>query len=246
LRPYICPDVTGFNLSVPDVLRAERFMNELKSFEQKGDLPNLVVMMLPSDHTVGTRPRQPTPAAKAADNDLAFGQIVEALGNSRFWKDTCVLAIEDDPQAGFDHVSGYRTTAYVASAWTRRHAVIHSPYNQTSLVRTIELILGLPPMNQLDATATSMTDCFTDSPDFTPFTALTNNVPLDQMNPDLKAIHDPIQRKDAVASNRLPLDEVDEAPEDAFNRILWRAQKGSSVAYPGWAVSTSGRAKDRD
>ena len=157
-----------------------------------------------------------------------------------------MLAIEDDPQAGFDHVSGYRTTAYVASAWTRRHAVIHAPYNQTSLVRTIELILGLPPMNQLDATANPMTECFTNQPDYAPFTALLNNVPLDQMNPDLKAIYDPVQRKDAIASNRMPLDEVDEAPEDAFNRILWRAQKGSAAAYPEWAVSASGKRKDRD
>ena len=118
-----------------------------------------------------------------ADNDLAFGQIVEAISHSKFWKDTCIFAIEDDPQNGFDHVSSYRTTAYVVSAYTRRGAVVHTPYNQTSLVRTIELILGLPPMNQLDATATPMFDCFTDQPDFTPFTAVPNHIPLDQMNP---------------------------------------------------------------
>jgi hypothetical protein len=246
LRRYFCPDVTGFNLSVPDVVRADRFIKELTAFEHQGDLPNLVVMMLPSDHTMGTRPKHPTPSAKAADNDLAVGQILDALSHSRFWKDTCVLAIEDDPQAGFDHVSGYRTTAYVASAWTRRHAIIHTPYNQTSLVRTIELILGLPPMNQLDATATPMTDCFADTPDFAPYTALPNNVPLDQMNPELKAINDPIQKKDALASNRLPLDEVDEAPEDPFNRILWRAQKGTRTPYPVWAVDLSAKKKDRD
>jgi hypothetical protein len=246
LRNYFCPNVTGFNLSVPDVLRAERFITELSEFERKGEMPNLIVMMLPCDHTLGTRSKHPTPAAKVADNDLALGQIVEALSRSRFWKDTCVMAIEDDPQAGFDHVSGYRTTAYVASAWTRRHAVVRTPYNQTSLVRTIELMLGLPPMNQLDATATPMTDCFTNTPDFTPYTALTNNIPLDQMNPDLKAINDPILKKDAIVSNRLPLDEVDEAPEDIFNRILWRAQKGTAEPYPIWAVTSAGKKRDRD
>jgi DNA-binding beta-propeller fold protein YncE len=246
LRNYFCPNVTGFNLSVPDVLRAERFITELSEFERKGEMPNLIVMMLPCDHTLGTRSKHPTPAAKVADNDLALGQIVEAVSRSRFWKDTCVMAIEDDPQAGFDHVSGYRTTAYVASAWTRRHAVIHTPYNQTSLVRTIELMLGLPPMNQLDATATPMTDCFTNTPDFTPYTALTNNIPLDQMNPDLKAINNPILKKDAIVSNRLPLDEVDEAPEDIFNRILWRAQKGTTEPYPVWAVSNPGKRWDAD
>src|SRR6185503_6798054 len=110
-----------------------------------------------------------------ADNDLSFGQIVEALSKSRFWKDTCIFAIEDDPQAGWDHVSGYRTTAYVISPYTKRGQVISTQYNQTSLVRTIELILGLPPMNQLDATATPMSDCFTDTPNFTPYIAVANN-----------------------------------------------------------------------
>ena len=121
-----------------------------------------------------------------ADNDLALGQIVEAISHSRFWQETCIFAIEDDPQAGWDHVSGYRTTAYVASPYTRRRATVSTQYNQTSLLRTIELMLGLPPMNQLDATATPMFDCFTNTPDFTPFTALTNNIPLDQMNPEPK------------------------------------------------------------
>ena len=199
----------------------------------------LIVMLLPNDHTSGTKPRSPTPAAKVADNDLAMGQIVAAISHSKFWTNTCIFAIEDDPQMGFDHVSSYRTTAYIVSAYTRRHAVVHTEYNQTSLIRTIELMLGLPPMNQLDATATPMFDCFTEQPDFTPFTAVPNQIPLDQMNPELKAIKDPIQKKFAVASNKLPLDDADECPEDLFNRILWNAQKGSGVEYPAWAVTAS-------
>ena len=133
-----------------------------------------------------------------ADNDLAFGQIVEAVSHSRFWTDTCIFAVEDDPQNGWDHVSGYRTTAYVVSAYTRRGAVVSTQYNQTSLLRTMELMLGLPPMNQMDATATPMFDCFTDTPDFTPFDAVTNNVPLDQMNPDAEE-----NFRRAVAQGRL-------------------------------------------
>src|SRR5262249_25385270 len=155
----------------------------LRDFEAKGSFPNLVIICLPNDHTSGTNPGAPTPAAQVADNDLAFGQIVEALSHSRFWPDTCVFAIEDDPQNGCDHVSGYRTTAYVVSPYTKRHQVVSTQYNQVSMVRTIELILGLPPMNQLDATATPMSDCFTETQDLNPFTALTNNVALDQMNP---------------------------------------------------------------
>ncbi len=163
--------------------RAAIFISELKDFERAGHYPNFTIVCLPNDHTSGTGPNSPTPAAQVADNDLALGQMVEALSHSPFWPETCIFAIEDDPQAGWDHVSGYRTTAYVVSPYTRRGAVVSTQYNQTSLLRTIELMLGLPPMNQMDATATPMTDCFTNQPDFTPYLALTNNVPLDQMNP---------------------------------------------------------------
>ena len=157
------------------------------------------------------------------------------MSHSRFWKDTCIIAIEDDPQNGWDHVSGYRTTAYVISAYTRRGAVIGTQYNQTSLLRTMELMLGLPPMNQMDATATPMFDCFTNTPDFSAFTAMTNNVALDTMNPPPKKIQDAQLRKDALASARLPLDKPDQCPEDVLNRILWRAAMGAKP-YPEWAV----------
>ncbi|MGH7969336.1 MAG: phosphoesterase, partial [Limisphaerales bacterium] len=179
----------------------------------------------------------PTPAAQVADNDLAFGQIVEAISHSPYWKDTCILAIEDDPQSGWDHVSGYRTTAYVISAYTRRHAVISINYNTTSLLRTMELILGLPPMNQLDASATPMNACFTTQPDFTPFECLTNNVPLDQMNPTLSQIRDRRQYHDALVSSRLPLDKPDQCRESVLNKILWHAQMGFARPYPQWAIT---------
>ncbi len=237
IRPHLCTNTVGWDMDIPDVFRAREFMKELKQFEQTGGFPNFVVICLPNDHTSGTKAGVPTPAAQVADNDLAFGQIVEALSHSRFWKETCIFGIEDDPQAGWDHVSGYRTTAYVISPYTKRGAVVSTQYNQTSLLRTMELMLGLPPMNQLDATATPMSDCFAVTPDFTPFRAVPNNVPLDQMNPAPRAIHDPLQRKYALASARLPLDKVDACPEDLFNRILWHAMKGSQAPYPTWAVS---------
>ena len=236
IRPHLCTNTVGWDMNIPDVFRAREFIKELKQFEQTGNFPNLVIICLPNDHTSGTKPGVPTPAAQVADNDLAFGQIVEALGQSRFWKETCIFAIEDDPQAGWDHVSGYRTTAYVISPYTKRRAVVSTQYNQTSLLRTMGLMLGLPPMNQLDATATPMTDCFTNVPDFTPFTAVPNIVPLDQMNPDPKKISDPLLRQHAYASARLPLDKVDACPENLFNRILWHAMKGSQAPYPTWAV----------
>jgi hypothetical protein len=166
--------------------------------------------------------------------------VVEAVSHSNFWKDTCIFAIEDDPQNGWDHVSGYRTTAYVASPYTKRGTVVRTQYNQTSLLRTMELILGLPPMNQMDATATPMFDCFTNTPDFTAYIAVTNNVPLDQMNPEPKKVADRQLRKDARVSARLPLDKEDQCPADVLAQILWRATKGSHIPYPAWAATRTG------
>lgn len=237
IRPFSPTAYVGWEMSVPDQARADFFINELKEFEARGEFPGLTLICLPNDHTSGTKPGTPTPAACVADNDLAFGRIVEALSRSRFWPEMAIVAIEDDPQAGWDHVSGYRTTAYCISPWARRGAIVSTQYNTTSLLRTIGQILGLPPMNQFDASATPMSDCFTDTPDFTPFTAVPANIPLDQMNPPAKAIADPVLRADAIASAGMNFREVDKAPEDALNRILWRAMKGPRVPYPEWAVT---------
>lgn len=236
LRDYIDTNTIGWDLNVPDAFRAAQFIRELKDFEKTGRYPELVILWLPNDHTDGAKPDMPRPEAMAADNDLALGRVVEAVSHSPFWKDTCIFAIEDDPQSGWDHVSGYRTTAYLAGPYVKRGKVISTQYNQTSLLRTIELMLGLPPMNQLDATATPMFDCFTATPDFTPYDAVPNNIPLDDMNPDSKDISDRQLRKDAQVSARLPLDQPDQCPEDVLNRILWRAVKGPRTPYPEWAV----------
>jgi YVTN family beta-propeller protein len=236
LRPYLATNTAGWDLSVPDVLRASRFIEDLHRFERQGQLPDLQIIWLPNDHTAGTSPGAPTPAAQMADNDRALGWIVEAVSHSRFWSDTCIFAIEDDPQSGWDHVSAFRTTAYVASPYTRRHQVILTQYNTTSLLRTIELILGLPPMNQMDATATPMFDCFMPQPNLAAFDAVPNEIPLDQMNPPAKKIADSILRKDAYASARLPLARPDQCPDDKLNQILWHAMAGSRRPYPRYAA----------
>ncbi len=237
LRPYMNTNTLGWGMEVPDVFRAAQFIKELNAAEETGHLPNLMIICLPNNHTSGTKAGFPTPAASVADNDLAFGQIVEAISRSKFWNETCIFAIEDDPQDGWDHVSGYRTTAYVISPYTKRGKVISTQYNQPGMLRTIELILGLPPMNQMDAAATPMSDCFVDAPDFTPFTALTNNIPLDQMNPPARAHRDPKMRYFAEVSARLPLHKIDACPEELLNRIIWHAQKGSAIPFPKWATS---------
>jgi phospholipase C len=225
----------SWDLDVPDALRADKFIRRFKEFDQAGTLPALTLLWLPNDHTSGAKADAPTPRAQMADNDLAMGRVIEAVSHSKYWKDTCIFAIEDDPQNGWDHVSGYRTTAYVISPYTKRHAVVSTQYNTTSLLRTIELMLGLPPMNQMDATATPMFDCFTNTPDFAAYEAVTNNVPLDEMNPPPKQVKDAQRRHDAYVSARLPLDKPDQCDEDVLNRILWRAAMGAKP-YPEWAV----------
>jgi YVTN family beta-propeller protein len=236
LRKVAHLDTVGWDLNVPDVVRAQAFIDDLRQWESIGKLPQLMQMALPNDHTGGTRGKAPSPGSQVADNDLAMGMIVEALSKSRFWAETCIIAIEDDPQNGFDHISGYRTTCYVISPYTKRKTTVSTQYNQTSVMRTIELIVGLPPMNMLDATATPMFDVFTDKPDLTPYTAVANTYPLDNTNPDPKTIKDPVLKDDESKSTSLNLDEPDKAPEDLLNRILWRAMRGTEEPYPAWAV----------
>jgi len=236
LRLHSDTNSVGWDLKVPDVMRAAEFIRELRDFETNGGFPDLIILYLPNDHTGGDKTDYPVPGSQVADNDLALGKVVEALSHSRFWSDTCLFAIEDDPQAGWDHVSGYRTTCYIASAYSHRKRTISTQYNQISIVRTVEQILGLPPMNQLDASATPMFDCFTNVPNLTPFVSIPNQFPLDKITPEPKKEKDRRARKDIVASNRLPLDQPDRCPEDVLNRILWRTMKGHDVPYPEWAV----------
>ena len=239
LEPYFCRTMPGLQLSVPDQYRADQFLAELREYEQRGEMPNLVIMALPNDHTSGTRPGMPAPEAAVADNDLALGRIVEGISRSKSWRDTCVFVVEDDPQNGFDHVDGHRTVALVLSPYTRRHAVDSANYNQTSMVRSIELILGLPPMNQLDAAASPLASCFAAEPKTTPYTAVKNQIPLDRLNPAVSQIKDSRQRHWAEVSLRLPLEEADEADEDTLNRVLWHARRGRDDNYPAWAVADS-------
>ncbi len=225
------PHYPGFPLVTPDVYRAALFIEELKACEKKGELADLVYIFLPCDHCVGTTPGFPTPRAMIADNDLALGKVVEAVSKSRFWKDTCIFVVEDDPQFGFDHVDGHRSLAQVISPYTRRHFVDHTNYNQTGMVKTIERILGLPPMNQLDLSANPMRACFQDRPDLTPYTAVPNRVALDELNPPLGKLQGKA-RYWAEKSLALCFDREDEADEDTLNRILWHSVRGWDTPYP--------------
>jgi YVTN family beta-propeller protein len=231
MAPFTHPGYPWFPLIHPDVYRARLFIDDLRAYEKKGELPNLIYLTLPCDHTEGTKPDWPTPEAMVADNDLALGRIVEAVSKSKFWKDTCIFVVEDDPQDGFDHVDAHRTVALVISPYTKRHFVDHTNYNQTGMVKTIELILGLPPMNQLDLSATPMSNGFQDQANLTAYTCRPNKIPLDRMNPPLKALKGKA-RYWAQKSLELNLDDGDEADEDTLNRILWHATRGYDTPYP--------------
>ncbi len=230
LVPHTHPSYPWFPLLMPDVYRARIFIDELKEFEKKGSFPSLTYITLPCDHTSATRPSSPTPRAMVADNDLALGQIVEAVSKSKFWPETCIFIVEDDPQNGFDHVDAHRTVALVISPYTRRKFVDHTNYNQTGMVKTIELILGLPPMNQLDLSATAMRNCFDTKPDLLPYTCLPNRIKLDEMNLPLARLQGKALDW-ARKSLALDLDEADEADEDTMNRILWHSTRGET-RYP--------------
>lgn len=231
LEPYICPTFIGFPNKVTDVYRADEFIKELEGFEKNNNFPNFIIMLLPSDHTSGTRPGLPTPRAAVADNDLALGRVVEAISHSKFWNETCILVTEDDPQAGLDHVDGHRTVGFVISPYTKRGEVVSTYYSQINMMRTMENILGIPPMNQFDYAAEPMSDCFTDTPDFTPYKALPNNIPLDELNPPLESLTGEA-RHWAEMSLKQDLDDVDRIDEDTFNRVLWHSVKGYDVPYP--------------
>ena len=216
----------------PDILRADAFSREVRKYDQmEGDqLPELMILALPADHTAGTNPRFPTPRAMVADNDLALGRIIETLSHSKFWKNTVVFVTEDDSQAGWDHVSAYRTVGFVISAYSRKKEAVHAAYNQPSMVRTIEQILGIPPMNIEDAIAPTMDACFNDVPDFTPYTALKNRIPLDEMNPGLSSLNGKALHY-AKKSMDPQFDHIDGGNDDLLNRILWFASRGGE-SYP--------------
>ena len=236
IRPYSPTDYVGWSMEVPDQYRADFIAKELKEYEAKGSFPNMVIICLPNDHSSGASPGLPTPGSSMADNDLAVGKIVDALSHSKFWPKMAIFSIQDDPQAGWDHVSGYRTTSYCVSPYTKRKTTVSTRYNTTSILRTMEQILGLPPMNQFDASAVPMFDCFTDVPDFKPFDVLPISIPLDQLNPPKQALLDPAKRSLAEASEKMDFSQMDKAPEDLLNRVLWATMRPNDP-FPEWAIS---------
>ncbi len=220
MEGHVAPGYHGYDLQVTDQTRFAEWLAEFRGFERAGELPQLMILRLPNDHTAGTRPGYPTPLAMMADNDLALGHIVEAVAASRFWKDTLVAALEDDAQDGPDHVDAHRTVALLAGAAVRRGVVDHTFYSTVSLLRTIELILGIRPLTQYDAAAQPMLGAFTDEVQPLRYIATVPRQPLTTANT--------LRTPGAAESLRLHFEQADEVPPGVLSRILWRAVKGAA------------------
>ena len=233
LRKFSCREYPGWNMQIPDVLRMERFLKEFREFEKNDGLPNLSIVYLPQDHFGGGI----TSRSHMADNDLAIGQLVQAVSKSKYWKDTVIFINEDDPQNGYDHIDGHRSICLVVSAYSKA-GINHHFANQTSVLRTILHIFGLPPMNQQDASAPLMASCFQNEPDFSTYELINPTVPLNEL-PKPKEEQSSVERKWREIVAKLPLERTGmktEQDEDNLNRFVWHEMKGWNTPYPEqWA-----------
>ena len=246
LNQILARNFPPYTQAIPDVARAQIFLADLKKWEGEGKMPNLVIMLLPSDHTRGATPEYSTAKAMVADNDLALGQVVDALSHSSFWKKMAIFVVEDDAQAGVDHVDGHRTVALAISPWIRRRSVDSTFYSHPSMLKTIELILGLPTLSLFDLIANDMRASFTTQPDFTPYQVEKPTQSLFEVNPRLSTLRGQA-RRDAIDSMRMRFDVPDAAPTEKLNRIVWRQVRGFTTPYPAVKQSVfSPLALDKD
>lgn len=224
LKDHFDPWYRSFDMDYSDLLRADRFIAELRRFEREGDMPRLQIVRLPNDHTAGTVVGKPTPTAYVAENDLAFGRVVEAVSRSKFWPQTAIFVVEDDAQNGSDHVDAHRTIAYVISPYVKRGFVDSTLYSTVSMLRTMELILGLRPMSQFDAAAVPMYRSFQAKPDTRPYTHLPATVDLNARN----------QRTawGSSLSSKMDFAKEDAADDLLLNEVIWRSVRGANSPMP--------------
>jgi DNA-binding beta-propeller fold protein YncE len=214
----------SFDLEYPDVNRANEFIREWKEFDAKGQAPQMIIMRMPNDHTQGTRPGKLTPLAYAADNDYAVGMVVDAVSHSKLWSSTTIFIIEDDAQNGPDHVDSHRAPAWVISPFTHRGVVDSTMYNQTSVLRTMEMIVGLRPLTHFDAAAHPMFGAFSRQADTRPYTVIPPRASMTERNPP--------NAPGASQSLRMDFSAEDLADDDELNDVLWRAIKHTSPPPP--------------
>ena len=209
---------------VRDTDNVDVFLKEFQEFEKNGNLPQMMILSLGEDHTEGTRPGGPTPQACVASNDLALGRLVEGVSQSKSWGKTAIFVIEDDAQNGTDHVDAHRTIGLVISPYVRRKHLDSTQYSTASMLRTIELILGIPPLSQFDAAASPMFESFTDEPDMTPYIHEKARIDLEAVNTELAY--------GAERSRLMDFTEYDRIDDFELNEILWYAIKGTDAPAP--------------
>jgi YVTN family beta-propeller protein len=224
LENHFCTYYTSWDESVRDTTRVGQWKRDFDSLVAINALPQLNTLRLINDHTQGMSLNNPTPFAHVADNDLAVGMFIEYLSKSKVWNESVVFIIEDDAQNGPDHVDAHRTTAYVAGPYVKRNFVDHTPYSTSSMLRTIELILGLTPMSQYDAAATSMWRCFTTTPNYSAFTALPATINLADKNTVNNIL--------AERSAQFDFTKEDRVPDLEFSEVIWKGVKGLHSIMP--------------
>jgi DNA-binding beta-propeller fold protein YncE len=224
LKGHFDPKYRSFDMDYSDQLRADRFISELQRFEREGEMPRLQIVRLPNDHTAGTGRGKLTPRAYLADNDLALGRVVEAISRTRFWTNTAIFVVEDDAQNGPDHVDAHRTIAYAISPYTRRATVDSTMYSTSSMLRTMELILGLRPMSQFDAAAMPMFNSFHAKCDPSPYKTEIPRVNLAETNGPLAWGGD--------LSQKMNFAREDAADDLLLNQVIWRSVKGAQSPMP--------------
>lgn len=224
LAGHFCPYYTSWDESVRDTTRVNQWKRDFDSLLAINAVPQLSTLRLINDHTEGLRKGKPSPFAHVADNDHAVGMFIEHLSKSKIWKESVVFILEDDAQDGPDHVDAHRSTAYVAGGFVKRNFIDHTLYTTSSMLRTIELILGLEPMSQYDAAAEPMWRCFTSTPNLTPFTTRAFQVDINEKN----KVENAWQR----ISEQLDFTKEDRAPDRLFTEVIWKAVKGEGAMVP--------------
>lgn len=224
LKDHFCTYFTSWDQKVRDTTRVNQWKRDFDSLVAINALPRLNTLRLINDHTEGLVVGRPTPFAHVADNDLSVGMFIEYLSKSLVWKESVVFILEDDAQNGPDHVDAHRSPAYIAGPYVKRNFVDHTPYTTSGMLRTMELILGIPPMSQYDAAAEPMWRCFTDKADLTPFISLSANIDLTEKN---TAVNE-LSKKSAM----FDLSKEDKVPDMEFTEVIWKGIKGINSVVP--------------
>ena len=224
LNDHFCPYYTSWDQSVKDTVRVGQWKRDFDSLVSINALPSLNTIRLINDHTSGMSRNKPSPFAQVADNDLAVGMFLEYLSNSPVWKESVVFILEDDAQNGPDHVDAHRSPAYIAGPFVKRNFVDHTAYTTSGILRTIELILGIPPMSQYDAAALPLWKCFAATPNYNPFKALPANINLN----DINVVWNELSRR----SEQFDFSKEDLVPDMELNEVIWKGIKGIDVAMP--------------